>query len=217
MEGHLFHSRRNQVRLVRRRGELVIRKEYRDEETLLTEQRTLLLLHSRGVDSIPRVLWRKGRCLYLNYLPGENYAELADAAETDAQIPLSAAMKALCDWIARYHAMTGCLRGDVNLRNFLYDGMICRSVDFEEPLISGPVEEDLGPILAFLLTYLPALTPSKLAAGEAFLRQAAVHGTDMEALESAYLRELDAMYLRRGPDSLPILSKAKDAFRRIRP
>ena len=39
----------------------------------------------------------------------------------------------------------------------------------------------------------------------------------MEALESAYLRELDAMYLRRGPDSLPILSKAKDAFRRIRP
>ena len=152
MKGHLFHSRRNQVRLVRRRGELVIRKEYRDEETLLTEQRTLLLLHSRGVDSIPRVLWRKGRCLYLNYLPGENYAELADAAETDAQIPLSAAMKALCDWIARYHAMTGCLRGDVNLRNFLYDGMICRSVDFEEPLISGPVEEDLGPILAFLLT-----------------------------------------------------------------
>ena len=55
MKGHLFHSRRNQVRLVRRRGELVIRKEYRDEETLLTEQRTLLLLHSRGVDSIPRV------------------------------------------------------------------------------------------------------------------------------------------------------------------
>ena len=68
MEGHLFHSRRNQVRLVRRRGELVIRKEYREEETLLTEQHTLLLLHSRGVDSIPRVLWRKGRCLYLNYL-----------------------------------------------------------------------------------------------------------------------------------------------------
>ena len=92
-----------------------------------------------------------------------------------------------------------------------------RQVENIRRVPGGPVEEDLGPILAFLLTYLPALTPSKLAAGEAFLRQAAVYGTDMGALESAYLRELDAMYLRRGPDSLPILSKAKDAFRRIRP
>jgi hypothetical protein len=217
MERRCFQSRRNKVCLIHGQKGLVIRKEYRDLDALITEQRTLSLLRAQGIDSLPQVLWKEGRRLYLSYLPGENYADLAAAAEGDAKVPLSAAMEVLCDWIFHFSAVTGCLRGDVNLRNFLYDGRVCRSVDFEEPLVSGPVEEDLGRILSYLFTYLPALTPVKLEAGKAFLRRAALRGANLENLESAYLRELDAMYLRRGPAFLPILQKARNAFGGVRP
>jgi aminoglycoside phosphotransferase (APT) family kinase protein len=61
------------------------------------------------------------------------------------------------------------LKGDCNLRNFIWNGKKICGLDFEESTIGDPCQ-DLGEICFFLLTNSPPLTPLKMEMVDWFLK-----------------------------------------------
>ena len=94
---------------------------------------------------------------------------------------------------------TGEIRGDVNGRNFIFDGSQCWGIDFEEK-VYGTKEQDAGRLIAFVLTYDPPGTSLKSLLAESLLR----HAVNMFAVnpkEVYHWRDLEfqAMRKRRAP------------------
>lgn len=171
-------------------------KRHQDAEICLREAQALEFLHGAGL-AVPAILSAEDHCLTLEYIPGDTYADLTEAMT-------SAKAEALSCWLVQYHGIAGCLRGDVNLRNFLWTGQACVGVDFEDPPIPGPVEIDMGKIIAFGVTYEPSLTEKKAWCArlllEAFLRT----GADYELIRDAYLEEILAINRRRAAVSVDV-------------
>ena len=158
-----FLSKRNEVAL--RDG--LVYKRVQSHRAAALEASILRELRSRGV-AVPGVLACRDTLLTLEYLPGE---PLPDLIERGAYEPQTLAM-ALCDWFAGFYAAvpSGEQRGDVNGRNFLYDGAKIYGLDFEERCY-GPRAQDAGRLAAFLATY-HSLEPARQAAlAEAFTQE----------------------------------------------
>ncbi|MBE5781104.1 MAG: hypothetical protein E7328_04710 [Clostridiales bacterium] len=204
-----FISKRNKVYPL---NDAAVCKEYRSMDVLAVERQNLLLLKRSGLCAIPEVLAEEGNTLTLSRLPGENYADLLPKLEGDSALG-KAAMEALCHWLFCYYdASGGQLRGDVNLRNFLFDGSVCYSVDFEEPLKKGPIERDLGGILAYLGTYDPVFTEERILLGAMFLKKALQLGADADGIHKGFCEELYGMVPYRGERFGPILQKGLNSF-----
>ena len=150
-------------------------------------------LRGRGV-AVPRVMARHGRTLTLEPLPGEPLPDLIERGGYDP----AALADALCDWFAAFYAAApGRSRGDVNGRNFLYDGERVRGVDFEG-LPYGAKSMDAGRLAAFLSTYDTRDPEAREALTQAFTRGfAAKFACDMTEIERAMEKELTAMRVRR--------------------
>ena len=201
-----FVSRRNDVRrarLQRENGEELacLCKIYGRQQALQWEQRLLGALAKAGL-LVPEVLLAQRDRLFISLLPGQNYTQLLEDLERenplDEERPQKA-LVALLSWLKDYRKATGgLLRGDVNLRNFLYYEGTCAGLDFEEAMEDGPIETDLGKIKAFMLAYEPAFSPYKQRLGAIWDKLCAESGADKEAIRQAYLRELAAIEGRRG-------------------
>ena len=183
-----FVSRRNDVSL--RDGKVV--KRYSEPGGCTCEAELLRQLYSAGV-SVPKILSESKCELELEYIDGQIYTDLLERL-TWAQA------KALSDWMVSYRKTTGFLRGDVNLRNFLYFQRKCWGIDFEEPPKPGPLEVDLGRILAFTATYEPEFSDQKSEAVRLFHCVFELAGADKERMKLEYFKEIQAMKRRR---SLP--------------
>lgn len=162
-----FNSKRNQVFLVEDRSHdkprLVVEKHMvsTGKEKNILEQ---LLRH--GV-AVPKVLDSSANRLVLQYIPGPTLCDHLEELE-DSGVPTSYALplvKAWCSWLQScYSALSqgwNVILGDVNLRNFLLFDNVVYGLDFECCSV-GRVEEDLGKIIAFMLTYNPAFTAWKV-------------------------------------------------------
>ena len=137
-----FISKKNNVQLVD--GQV-----HKHSPTALQEAAIVQQLHAAGVP-VPQVISAEDCLLILELLPGQ---PLPDAIERGDYDPTQLA-QALCDWFALFDAACpGMSRGDVNGRNFLYDGSKIYAVDFEEALQSGSLACDCGRLAAFLATY----------------------------------------------------------------
>ena len=185
-----FRSKRNEVAL--RDG--LVYKRVKDPQAAALEASILRDLRARGV-AVPEVIDCRDSLLTLEYLPGE---PLPDVVERGGYDP-SALAAALCDWFAAFYAgVPGEQRGDVNGRNFLYDGEVIRGVDFEERCY-GPKARDAGRLAAFLGTY-----DTRERAGQAALSQAFMRGfserfhCEMGEIQAERALECEAMRERRG-------------------
>lgn len=180
-----FKSRRNKVYL--RAGAVI--KEYTDAQAIVREADTLRFLSKSGL-AVPKVLQQSAHQLVLEYIEGSTYLELVEKMTSQKA-------EALAEWLAEYNAITNSLRGDVNLRNFIWSGNECVGIDFEEPMIKGDLEEDFGKIIAYAVTYNPAFSANKFLCGKLMLKAFLDVGGAKSPMREAYLREIDAMNIRR--------------------
>jgi len=184
-----FFSKRNTVTL---RGGLVY-KQAKDPKAAALEASILRELYSHGV-AVPEVVSHEGSLLVLEYLPGEPLPDIIGRGGVDPE----AIAAALCDWFAAfYDAAPGELRGDVNGRNFLYDGKKIHGVDFEERC-HGPKARDAGRLAAFIETYETRERAGQAALSRAFMMgfSERFHCKTSEILAERE-SELAAMRLRR--------------------
>lgn len=201
--GKRLHSLRNEVYLLEASGTRFVRKKYCTQESFDTELHNLHLLHDAGLH-VPQVLWAEAPYVILSHIPGKTYLEILDKIDADA-------IHALCDWLYTYHAATGTLRRDVNLRNFLYCNGTCYGVDFEEPFSPGSPEIDIGRLLAFTATYDPPFTQHKQAVCRLMLDSFLQLGADPINITAAYQDEITAMMQRRSR-SFPCSEKTARGF-----
>ena len=185
-----FYSKRNKVTL----QEGLVHKQVKDPRAACLEASILRGLHARGA-AVPEVLACEGNLLVLEYLPGEPLADLIERGDYNPE----ALASALCDWFAAFYIAVppGESRGDVNGRNFLYDGTKIYSVDFEERCY-GPKARDAGRLAAFIETYNTSDTLKQIALAEAIMCAfAESFDCDMSEILSEKEAEYDAMRLRR--------------------
>jgi len=148
-----FVSKRNKV--FNRRGQVV--KVFANHESAMLEAELLRKYYNAGLD-VPQVLECRKNELIMEYIPGETIPDfLARMEKEPDEEEFRIAARGLCYWLARFyeivdHAHSGEIRGDVNGRNFLFTKNGVYSVDFEERAY-GPIERDIGRLLAFIRTY----------------------------------------------------------------
>ena len=185
-----FFSKRNEVAL----GDGLVYKRVQSPRAAALEASILRELRGRGI-AVPSVIACRDTLLILEYLPGE---PLPDLIERGAYEPQTLA-RALCDWFAAFYAAipSAELRGDVNGRNFLYDGVKIYGVDFEERCY-GPRARDAGRLAAFLTTYHSPDPARQAVLAEAFTQEFSVRfACAPEDIFSEQASEYAAMRQRR--------------------
>ncbi|MDD2221390.1 MAG: hypothetical protein PHN35_05490, partial [Clostridia bacterium] len=160
-----FFSRRNKVYLITDGAKQLIYKQYTDAKACAREKANLELLASCGL-AVPQIEGEADKALLLSYINGMTYEQVLRKYEQGFlnNEQAAAAFTALIKWLEKYFAATkGALRGDVNLRNFIYlPDQTCVGIDFEDTLIYGDMCKDIGRILAFIATYEPPFSDKKL-------------------------------------------------------
>lgn len=194
-----FVSRRNKVYL---KDNLVLKK-YAEKCTLQRERENLTFLRSGGLE-VPEILGVGCDYLTLSYLPGSTYADCLPELGFEAA-------KALGEWLSRFHLLTDALRGDVNFRNFIWDGKTCYGVDFEEAWQKGPRARDYGRLLAYGASYRPVFSRDKLCFLSLLLQEFQGRGGDVAEIRQEYMGEIQAMQWRR-PQGPPSFSRALQFF-----
>ena len=151
---------------------------------------------------MPAVLDCREGVLVMERLPGEPLPDVIERGGYDA----GALAGALCEWFGGFYGavaavpdgVAGEARGDVNGRNFLYDGARVYGVDFEERCF-GSMARDAGRLAAFIETY-----ESRDPQRQGMLAQALMHmfagrfGCDLAEIIKERDGEYEAMRLRRG-------------------
>lgn len=146
----------------------------------LGEAVNLKKLDFKGVN-VPKVFYKSSPnnpadCLLLEYVPGITISQLLEELNWDIDDEINEFKKCLTSlgkWMASLHEIKenygSFLKGDCNLRNFIWNGREIYGLDFEEPRMGDPCE-DLGEICFFLLTNSPPLTPLRLEMVDWFLK-----------------------------------------------
>jgi len=196
-----FYSKKNTV--IFRDG--VVEKHVASDEAAAREAAMLARLAAAGVH-VPRVIARENQVIKMSYISGETLPDLLGQLES-AHCPLPtvhSCADGLIVWLADfYRAAAGEIRGDVNGRNFLWDGTHWWGVDFEARA-AGERARDIGRLLAFILTYDPPDTPIKNAFANRLLAQAAKRlNADIAAILHHRDLEFLAMQSRRTHCPLP--------------
>ena len=217
-----FFSRRNKVYLVSDGEKQLIYKQYTDAETCAREKTNLEMLASCGL-TVPQIEGGADKALLLSYLNGLTYEQVLRKYEqgllNDEQA--AAAFAALIKWLEKYFVATkGALRGDVNLRNFLYlPNQTCVGIDFEDRLINGDISKDIGRILAFIATYEPPFSDKKLLLCSHLLNVIDINSPFYCAdyrniIAIAYRSEIQDMNRRRS-DFAPLAARAENFLQKI--
>lgn len=186
--GHLeileeFKSFKNQVFKVKTSSNnYYVLKIYQNDlnsYNLLTEAVNLKKLVFKCVN-VPEVFYKSSPndpvdYLLLEYVPGITISHLLEELDWDRDDRINEfkqCLASLGEWMASLHEIKGnngsFLKGDCNLRNFIWNGKVICGLDFEESSFGDPCE-DLGEICFFLLTNSPPLTPLRLEMVDWFL------------------------------------------------
>jgi len=183
----------------------VVKKHFATAEAAAFEAKELRTLHAMGV-RVPEVYELDGAVLKMQYILGETLPDIIAHLENSTGLPDLEAVadkaKKIIGWFYDFYKAvntdeTGEIRGDVNGRNFVFDGSYCWGVDFEEKSF-GDKEKDIGRLIAFALTYEPPGTLVKAELADMLLKYAIVE-LGVLAEEVCHQRdlELEAMKRRR--------------------
>ena len=171
-----FSSKRNGVFLTKNGPEHLVVKVYAQPGTNLKKEKEMLLeLKKRGV-AVPRIVEADHESITMEYLEGPLLLDIFEQQEKIAGSqgkllaePVRAAIHSLCRWLTHFYSAarhigdgSQLILGEVNFRNFIIREQIF-GIDFEQ-CRPGQIEEDIGKLCAFALTYSPPFTPWKIAA-----------------------------------------------------
>jgi len=138
---------------------------------LAKEQKNLKMLHRSGI-SVPKVLYEYNGRIFLEYIKGDLIGDLVERQCLGNWIDEFAL------WLVNLHKIPGksgnLLKGDVNLRNFIYAKGKIYGLDFED-LSYGDVRTDLGNICFFILADTPSFTRKKHIIMRRFLQSYEQH------------------------------------------
>lgn len=147
----------------------------------LVEATNLKRLEFEGI-KVPKVFYKSSpedsdNYLLIEYVSGKTISHLLEEqnwVDPIKNLELKECLKSLGEWMADLHeikeeANGNILKGDCNLRNFIWNGSEIYGLDFEESINGDPCE-DLGEICFFLLTNSPPLTPLRLEMVDWFLK-----------------------------------------------
>lgn len=187
--GHLeileeFKSYKNQVFKVKTSGNnyYTLKVYQNDSKNLnsLTEAFNLKKLELKGIN-IPKLFFKSSPddpadYLLLEYIPGRTISHLLEELDQDRDDKINEfkqCLENLGNWMASLHEIKenngSFLKGDCNLRNFIWNGKKICGLDFEESTIGDPCQ-DLGEICFFLLTNSPPLTHLRMEMVDWFLK-----------------------------------------------
>jgi Mn2+-dependent serine/threonine protein kinase len=145
-----------------------------------TEALNLNKLDFKGLN-VPKVFYKSAptdpsNYLLLEYVPGISISYLLKELEWKSDDEINGFKQCLASlgkWMASLHKIKendfSFLKGDCNLRNFIWNGKAIYGLDFEESQFGDPCE-DLGEICFFLLTNSPPLTPIRMEMVDWFLK-----------------------------------------------
>ncbi len=158
-----FHSKRNGVYLVRLHeetgGRLAVLKEYGigGQELAEREYKNLLKLKAAGMP-VPGIIYKGSGIMLLEHIVGELASDLVEKLDTGEWI------EGLALWLSKLHSIRegkgSLLKGDINLRNFIYSNGQIYGLDFESTACGDP-RTDLGNLSFFILTNTPAFKAEK--------------------------------------------------------
>jgi hypothetical protein len=181
-----FTSRKNEVFLVKTgepglEGKHHVYKKYSRPDRMHQEIAMLRLLTSKGVP-VPQICGQGEDYILLEYLDGtlllDRFCSLEDVhgSETTALADSTRRLiTRLCCWFKAFHDalpdMNGrrLIMGDVNFRNFIVVNEKVYGIDLEE-CREGRIEEEVGSLCAFALTYTPSFTVWKMVTVQELLR-----------------------------------------------
>lgn len=213
-----FSSKRNCVFLTKNGPENLVVKVYAPPGANLEKEIKMLYeLNKKGV-AVPRIVETDHESITMEYLDGPLLLDIFERQEKTAGSqskllaePVHAAINSLCHWLmsfydaARNMDNAQIILGEVNFRNFIFKEKIY-GIDFEE-CRHGRIEEDIGKLCAFALTYAPPFTPWKIAAaGELFKILTGELNLDRERVKAEITKELLAIATRR--NSVPEMLQA---------
>lgn len=193
--GIRLRSRKNKVYVVSRDATTLILKIYDPKFASNSKAEASVLTKAAEAGlAVPRLVdFREGQALVMEYIYGQNMCDLvnddigfsmAEAAATRSWSPPSIPFE-LAKWFVDFHTVTGVLRGDSILRNFIMagaqelpegpglDGQKDRAgrlfgVDFEEAHPGDP-PIDIGEMVSSLLNTDPMFAPNKISFCEEFV------------------------------------------------
>lgn len=168
-----FTSKKNNVYLLNsaqsdEKDEYLVYKKYSCPNRMQKEVEMLSMLKDNGLP-VPQILVIGEDYIGLEYLEGalllDCYCDLESADGSSSKSLHESAylfIYALCSWFKNFYKVvrdiTGkqIIMGDVNFRNFIVKDVIY-GIDFEE-CWEGSIEEEIGSLCAFALTYDPSFT-----------------------------------------------------------
>jgi hypothetical protein len=111
------------------------------------EIKTLRICHKKGLP-VPRVIEAKNDVILMDFIPGKILTEYVNKT-FDSDI-----IDTLANWYYKFHKITGAVKEDPRLRNFIYNNGILFGLDFEE-VHRGHWIIDIGGVSASLLDTNP--------------------------------------------------------------
>lgn len=163
-------SRRNDVWHCQWDGKDIIRKCFAAQVDYLQEKSVYRHLLQVSPQLCPGVIDfdDAGREMILEYIPGVTVLEALEKAEEEKdQERAIVIFNRLLDWMQHFYKDQKIennqgIRGDINLRNFLWTGQHVVGIDFEGCCLGDPVDE-IHRMIAFYLLYKPEKTSFKLS------------------------------------------------------
>ncbi len=208
-----IETRKNDVFLLKtsKTGEkekFIVYKKYSQLDKMPREIEMLYLLKGKGV-AVPQIYDTGKNFILMEYLEGPLFIDFFCWQEntcgpvgSSLKGPAYQAIYSLCSWFSAFYAVSRevagrqLIMGDVNFRNFIIREKIY-GINLEE-CRDGKIEEDIGSLCAFALTYLPSYTSWKISmAGEMFRILSSELDLDKELLKQEIQKELLAISVRR--------------------
>jgi tRNA A-37 threonylcarbamoyl transferase component Bud32 len=207
-----FASKRNDVYLVSAvcdgsGTQRFVVKEYREQADTVTKEAFLLkALYTKGV-SVPRLYYKGNRCIVVEHINGTPLLDVMTDAEYFAResmdyINLKGIATHVARWLDGFYKAIAEITGrdtilwDINLRNFLV-GYKLYGIDFED-CREGAIEEDIGRLIAFSITYEPAFTQYKMKFAKGIYdAMGELRPLNRDKVMNEVIKELDAIRERR--------------------
>ena len=206
-----FYSKRNEVYLVEDTndsvGENLVLKIFkgRQKEKRKGIEKNFLKDLSKSSLFVPELLLNGKDYLLMEYIKGATLLDILIQNEESGSWDEGPFLMAI-DFIYKYclHTLQSMGRGyilkDINLRNFIYKRDELYRIDFED-CIPGYVEEDLGKLFAFILTYDPVFTDWKISRVKNLFKYLSdEYAADIDIVRSEMKKELISIENRRGLD-----------------
>lgn len=219
-----FTSKKNNVYLLNsaqsgEKGDYLVYKKFSCPDRMEKEVEMLSMLKDNGLP-VPQILVIGKDYIGLEYLEGalllDCYCDLESTDSSSSKFLHEADylfINALCSWFKNFYKavreITGkqIIMGDVNFRNFIVKDIIY-GIDFEE-CREGSIEEDIGSLCAFALTYNPSFTIWKTTMVNELQRIfSEVLNLDKELVKKETTKQLLFLAQIRGESSAGIIPKA---------